>query len=74
MAFPDFCARLEIKANDEGEETIGGYLVARLGRMPDQDDVVSLGAYELTVVEIDRHRIARIRVIGSQDCRAESEE
>ncbi|MBC8425550.1 HlyC/CorC family transporter [bacterium] len=67
MAFPDFCARLEMKADDEGEETVGGYLIARLGRMPRQGDVVTLAAYELTAAEIGRRRITRIRVTRLQD-------
>jgi len=67
MAFPDFKARLEFKAEDEGEETVGGWLVARLGRLPMQGDKVSLGRYELTVIEIARRRISRIRVTHSED-------
>lgn len=67
MAFPDFLARLEIQADDEGEETVSGWLVARLGRLPVQGDTVNLGRYELTVIEIARRRISRIRVTKSED-------
>jgi CBS domain containing-hemolysin-like protein len=74
MAFPDFFARLQVQTDDEGEETIGGYLVARLGRMADQGDVVSLDAYDLTAVEIGRRRITRIRVTERGDSITESEE
>jgi CBS domain containing-hemolysin-like protein len=67
MAFPDFLARLEIQADDEGEETVGGWLVARLGRLPVPGDTIHEGRYEMNVAEIARHRITRIMVTERKD-------
>lgn len=62
MPFPDFCARLDIQADDESEETVGGYVVARLGRMPRQGDAITVGEYAMQVKEIARRRITKIAV------------
>jgi CBS domain containing-hemolysin-like protein len=62
MPFPDLCARLEIEADDEGEETVSGYFVARLGRLPRQGDQVLLGRYTLTASELKGRRASRIRI------------
>jgi CBS domain containing-hemolysin-like protein len=62
MAFPDLCARLELEADDEGEETVSGYFVARLGRLPRQGDSVALGRYRLTADELKGRRVSRVLV------------
>ena len=62
IAFPDVCARLDVVSDDEGEETLRGYLVARLGRLPRTGDTTRLGRYDLTVMELDKHRISRIQI------------
>lgn len=62
MPFPDLCRRLDIESDDEGEETVAGFLVARLGRLPRRGDVVTLGGYRLTAIEVARRRVTRIRV------------
>jgi putative hemolysin len=43
-------------------ETVAGFLVASLGRLPAEGDHVDLDGHKLTVTELDGRRIARIRV------------
>lgn len=47
---------------DGDYETIAGLILERLGRIPDIDDAVEIDGWRLTVTEMDRHRIAEIRV------------
>ncbi|MBB3051064.1 CBS domain containing-hemolysin-like protein [Prauserella isguenensis] len=47
---------------DGDYETIAGLILERLGRIPDVDDAVDIDGWRLTVTEMDRHRIAEIRV------------
>lgn len=63
VPLPEVCARLGIELPDderEGEETIGGQVVARLGRMARKGDQVRVGGYRATVLELDRRRIRRV--------------
>lgn len=45
-----------------GIDTIGGYLVAILGRFPENGEVVEQNNIKFTVVEIGKNRIAKVRV------------
>lgn len=65
MALPDVCDRLGIEltaAEEEAEDTIGGHVTARLGRLPRKGDVVGVGSYEATVLEVGRRRVQRVRM------------
>ena len=43
-------------------ETLAGLLLARLGHIPEPGESVEIAGRRLTVVEVDRRRIARVRV------------
>ena len=43
-------------------ETVAGYVLSALGRMPKVGDMVEVGGRTLTVTEMDAKRIARVRV------------
>jgi CBS domain containing-hemolysin-like protein len=45
-----------------GIETLAGFLLMQLGHIPEAGEFIDYGERRLTVVEMDRHRIARIRV------------
>ncbi|MGH9723073.1 MAG: hemolysin family protein [Bryobacteraceae bacterium] len=45
-----------------GFETLAGFLMMRLGRIPSVGDFVDQGGRRFTVIEMNRHRIARVRV------------
>lgn len=46
-------------------ETLGGFLVATLGRFPEEGDVVAVGDLAFEVVQMDGHRVDQVRVIRS---------
>jgi putative hemolysin len=48
-------------------ETVAGYVLAELGRLPDPGDAVSVEGRTLTVLELDGRRIARISVTRSPE-------
>ncbi|KPM57414.1 hypothetical protein CcI49_32040 [Frankia sp. CcI49] len=50
-------------------ETVGGLMLARLGRLGQQHDVVRVDGHELVVVSIDGRRINRIRLVAAADDR-----
>ena len=43
-------------------DTLGGLIMARLGRMPRKGDVVALDGWTLQVTELDGHRVDRVLV------------
>ena len=47
---------------DAGFETLAGFLLQRLGKIPGAGDMVEYGAYRFTVLAMDRNRIAKIKV------------
>jgi len=52
-------------------ETLAGYLMAELGRIPVAGETVSTPGWEFTVVEVERRRIEQVRVVRTD--RDESE-
>jgi CBS domain containing-hemolysin-like protein len=44
-------------------ETLGGFLVAALGRFPEEGEVISAGEFAFEVVEMEGPRVARVRAI-----------
>ena len=47
---------------EAGVETLAGFLLSRLGHIPEAGESVDFGARRFTVVEMDGKRIARVRV------------
>jgi CBS domain containing-hemolysin-like protein len=47
---------------DAGFETLAGFLLFQLGRIPKVGDTVELGDRRFTILEMDRNRIARVRI------------
>jgi putative hemolysin len=52
---------IEIPA-DAGFETLAGFLLFRLGEIPRVGESVEYGGRRFTVLEMDRNRIARVRI------------
>lgn len=44
-------------------ETLAGFLLARLGRLPAPGETLRADGWEFTVVEVERHRIAQVRMV-----------
>ena len=47
---------------DGGIETLAGFLLIRLGHIPQPGESVTYGGRRLTVVEMEGRRIAKVRV------------
>jgi CBS domain containing-hemolysin-like protein len=70
MSVPETCDRLDFELGEaeyEDEDTIGGHITARLGRLAKRGDQVMVGPYLATVVEVGRHRVRRVRLERAPD-------
>jgi CBS domain containing-hemolysin-like protein len=48
-------------------ETLGGYLVSRLGRFPQVEELIRVGGTTFEVLAMDGHRVDQVRVIRDSD-------
>jgi CBS domain containing-hemolysin-like protein len=62
LSLPEALDRLEIDRFDTSADTIGGFVVEKLGRLPEEGDQIRVAGYEITVIEVHRHRIRWLRV------------
>ena len=62
VSFDDFRDRLGIEIEPEGFETVGGYILARLGRVPSVGETFELDGLSVEVLEAERRRIHKVRV------------
>jgi hypothetical protein len=54
---------LSLQLEEEDVDTLGGYVYARLGRVPEQGAEVLDGQVRLVVEEVEGNRITRVRII-----------
>jgi len=54
--------RLGVQIEREGFETLGGYLLSHLGRMPYVGETFDVDDLAVEVIEVERRRITRVRV------------
>ena len=54
--------RLGVEIEREGFETVGGFLLSHLGRMPYVGETFEIGELEFEVLEVERRRITKVRV------------
>jgi CBS domain containing-hemolysin-like protein len=54
---------LDLELVDENYDTIGGYVMGKLERIPQKGDEVKVGRVHLTVLEVDGMRIDRLHVV-----------
>ena len=54
--------RLAVQIEREGFETLGGYLLSHLGRMPYVGETFAVGDLAVEVLEVERRRITKVRV------------
>jgi CBS domain containing-hemolysin-like protein len=54
--------RVGLELDGEGFETVGGYLLSRLGRVPAVGEQLQLDGLHVDVLEAERRRIIRVRV------------
>jgi putative hemolysin len=58
----DFADETGIRLPDGPYETLAGFIMAALGRVPGVNDSVEVNGFELTVIELDGRRISKVRV------------
>jgi CBS domain containing-hemolysin-like protein len=58
--------RLDVKIEREGFETVGGFLLSRLGRVPAVGESFEIDGLTVQVVEAERRRINKIRIRRTQ--------
>jgi putative hemolysin len=62
LSVDDFAEDVGLELPEGPYETVAGYIVAQLGRLPRAGDVVDLQSNTLTVLGMDGRRIARVQV------------
>jgi putative hemolysin len=58
----DFAERTGLTLPDGPYETVGGFIMSAVGRLPLVGDTVDLGGYTLTVIKLEGRRVARVFV------------
>ena len=53
--------RLNVEIEREGFETVGGYLLSQLGRMPYVGETIDIDGLSFEVLEVERRRITKVR-------------
>ena len=51
---------LEIEVTEGANNTVGGYIVEQVGRIPSVGDSIEVDGYRLTVAEMDGLRVATV--------------
>ena len=59
VALPEAGDALGITLNDEAD-TIGGYVVAMFGRLPQTGETLDIGPYKATVTGVSRRRVSKV--------------
>jgi len=54
--------RLGVEIEREGFETVGGYLLSNLGRMPYVGERFEVDGLDVEVLEVERRRIVKVRL------------
>ena len=70
----DLADRLKIDLGDPEEETVGGYVAARLGREVTPGDKVELADLAISVLEAERFRVRWVLVVTRMPATEEIEE
>jgi CBS domain containing-hemolysin-like protein len=76
MSLPELEDRLDFELSEEEreeEDTIGGHVTARLGRLPRKGDTARVGPYLATVTDASRRRVQRLRLVPAEDFDAPEE-
>jgi CBS domain containing-hemolysin-like protein len=58
--------KLDVKIDREGFETVGGFLLARLGRVPAVGETFEVDGLTVQVVEAERRRVTKVRIRRTQ--------
>jgi CBS domain containing-hemolysin-like protein len=61
LSLPEAAGVLDLGDLEDESDTIGGYVVARIGRLPRKGDRLEVGGWVVTVASVLRRRIERLR-------------
>jgi CBS domain containing-hemolysin-like protein len=62
VSFDDLRERLDLEIESAGFETVGGYILSRLGRVPAVGESFDLDGMVVEVLEAERRRIHKVRI------------
>ncbi|WP_425455297.1 hemolysin family protein [Allorhizocola rhizosphaerae] len=62
----DFAERTGVALPDGPYETVGGFIMSAVGRLPRVGDAVTVDVCTLIVAELDGRRVARVRVVPTE--------
>ncbi|MCC7186883.1 MAG: HlyC/CorC family transporter [Acidobacteria bacterium] len=62
VAIEEMTDRLEMTIEDEGFETVGGYVLTRAGRVPTTGERLEADGVSIEILEAERRRIHKVRV------------
>jgi putative hemolysin len=64
--------RFDVPIPESSEfETVAGFILTRLGAVPKGGEVVAIGGHRLTVVDVERNRICKVKIEKSDEKLAE---
>ncbi|WP_307827852.1 hemolysin family protein [Nocardioides sp. SYSU D00038] len=73
LTIEDFAEETGVELADGDYETVGGYLIARIGRVPEVGDAVAVGDARIEVVAMRGRRIETLRVTATGGDRTEED-
>lgn len=62
FSFDDLLYEFHLSSSEEEYDTVAGYVIAQLGRIPEEGECVSLAKANLEVVEIRDRRVTRLKL------------
>jgi CBS domain containing-hemolysin-like protein len=62
VATSDMTDRLGVEIDGDGFETVGGYVLARVGRVPVVGERFTTDGLEIEILEAERRRIHKVRI------------
>jgi putative hemolysin len=66
VGIQELAETLNVEIEREGFETVGGFLLSRLGRVPAPGEMVEIGGLSIEVLETERRRVTRVRIRKTQ--------
>ena len=74
VSFDEVRDRLDVEIEPEGFETVGGYVLTRVGRVPASGESFDVDGLNVQVLEAERRRIHRVRIRRDAEVAARAEE
>jgi putative hemolysin len=51
-----------VEAEDDPFQTLGGFIVHRMNRLPIEGEVFSEGGFQFEIIDMDQHRIDKVLI------------